>query len=595
VGPSSVTSGWRMIQPPSLLSSSSWSLVGSAHVAHDGSRHGHLHHVGRSLSTRSSSRGTVASTTSARSSTELHAQKTKPRFSQDAHFSHQDPPPADSAATTSGSSVSSSPGGPPSRRRRQLDGEDGRPTTRRGDTMSASSRRSPSPPATPPPSYSTFHNRQPWQSGKSIEDLESIMAKRWGSMDFAGIPEGFEVAEQASSSSTTTGGGGEWRRPVLDPWDKEEYDMAIAAANSGSKDGKKKFKSSNKNNAEDNVTVRLPQASIVREYYDQDDEGFEYILEDDEDNDDEDDRKGAYRGRDKSLNVGTLIAPKPAGGRGKNRDVKDGGAGGSYFFNPNAAAAVSSSNLSSNPEKIESPLPRTEERRRKQQPPKAESGTATRSDDDGGVVEIDRKVRPRPTLSTPLLDESGNERLFTIDEALRCFQETVDEGTLEILETADVPIIACTAAETWIDLGVTSEILLKNLRQMKCPTPLAVQEKTTPAILTGNDVLVGTYTGSGKTLAFLVPLVQRLLWDQANSGVDPGLAVLVIAPGRELASQIVSVARELLQDTGLTVQLAIGGTTFSRNVDQIRKRKPNIIVGTPGRIAELVVGQPGEK
>lgn len=95
-------------------------------------------------------------------------------------------------------------------------------------------------------------------------------------------------------------------------------------------------------------------------------------------------------------------------------------------------------------------------------------------------------------------------------------------------------------------------------------------------------------------LAFLTPLLERLLWN-ADPSKDIGLAVLVVAPGRELASQIVSVARELLEDTGLTVQLAIGGTTFSRNLEQIRKRRSNILVGTPGRIAELVVGKPGEK
>jgi superfamily II DNA/RNA helicase len=98
----------------------------------------------------------------------------------------------------------------------------------------------------------------------------------------------------------------------------------------------------------------------------------------------------------------------------------------------------------------------------------------------------------------------------------------------------------------------------------------------------------------------LVPLIQRLLAvsldeddDKNNNRV--GLQILVIAPGRELASQIASVARELLQDTNLGVMLAIGGTTFTRNLEQIRKRKPTIIVGTPGRIAELVVGRPGEK
>jgi superfamily II DNA/RNA helicase len=51
----------------------------------------------------------------------------------------------------------------------------------------------------------------------------------------------------------------------------------------------------------------------------------------------------------------------------------------------------------------------------------------------------------------------------------------------------------------------------------------------------------------------------------------------------------------LLEGTGLSIVLAIGGTTFSRNLEQLRKKKPTIVVGTPGRIAELIVGEPGEK
>lgn len=66
--------------------------------------------------------------------------------------------------------------------------------------------------------------------------------------------------------------------------------------------------------------------------------------------------------------------------------------------------------------------------------------------------------------------------------------------------------------------------------------------------------------------------------------------MIVVAPGRELASQITTVARDVVAGTNLTVQLAIGGTTFSRNLEMIRKRKPDILVGTPGRIAALVVG-----
>mmetsp|Transcript_13864 Transcript_13864/g.28611 ORF Transcript_13864/g.28611 Transcript_13864/m.28611 type:complete len:537 (-) Transcript_13864:36-1646(-) len=228
------------------------------------------------------------------------------------------------------------------------------------------------------------------------------------------------------------------------------------------------------------------------------------------------------------------------------------------------------------------------------------SGKKGRKDDalPGDAKDEDR--RARSASATPLLDETtGKSRLLTVDEAFNQFQDSIDEGMMEVIETAEVPILAKKAnSMSWDDLGITSSPLLENLQYKNCPAPLAVQEKTTPAILTGNDVLVGTYTGSGKTLSFLVPLVQRLLWDvidDSDTKNDPGLSVLIIAPGRELASQIVSVARDLLQDTGLKVQLAIGGTTFKRNLEQIRKKKPNIVVGTPGRIAELVVGKPGEK
>ena len=147
--------------------------------------------------------------------------------------------------------------------------------------------------------------------------------------------------------------------------------------------------------------------------------------------------------------------------------------------------------------------------------------------------------------------------------------------------------------------SITSPILLRNLQVMECAAPLAVQDKACPSIITGNDVLVGTYTGSGKTLAFLVPLIERVLIsaqdDEHNQPALQSLRILVVVPGRELASQVVTVARQLLEGTGMSALLAIGGTGFSRNLQDIRKKKPSIVVGTPGRIAELIVGKPGEK
>jgi len=278
-----------------------------------------------------------------------------------------------------------------------------------------------------------------------------------------------------------------------------------------------------------------------------------------------------------------LIAPKSAGGRGVASEKLDNTSGGGYFFNPNAAVKKTKDPTLS----------------KKKRPKGLAQSNASLVESVPDAESKNHRTRSPP--SKPLLDEAtGKPRLLTVDEALNRFQESIDEGMMEVIETAEVPILAKKAnAQSWDDLGVTSTVLLENLQyDMNCPNPLAVQEKSTPAILTGNDLLVGTYTGSGKTLAFLVPLVQRLLWnviDEDEGRHDPGLAVLIVAPGRELASQIVSVARDLLQDTGLTVQLAIGGTTFKRNLEQLRKRKPNIVVGTPGRIAELIVGKPGEK
>jgi superfamily II DNA/RNA helicase len=373
---------------------------------------------------------------------------------------------------------------------------------------------------------------QPWETGKSIEELEVSMMKKFGAI------------EESKSKADKPAKFQRHRRAVLDPWERKEK-------------------------GNDRVTR-------VREYYDEDDEGFEYIEEDDEDDD---------NSSPSVMQVKHLISPKPAGGQGSFETPSRNSAlhSGSYFFNPDAAVNKAKNELV----RKEKDASERERRSKKQ--------TESLNIDDRMENEENQSPK-RPRSVEALLDEGGNPRLLTVDEALRQFQDTVDEGTMEIIETAEVPIVACTQSQSWQDLGITNEILLGNLAYMNCTTPLAVQEKTTPAILTGNGVLVGTYTGSGKTLSFLAPLIQRLLWSMDDSKDDNlGLAVLIVAPGRELASQIACVARALLQDTGLSVQLAIGGTTFSRNVEQIRKRKPNIVVGTPGRIAELVVGKPGEK
>lgn len=201
------------------------------------------------------------------------------------------------------------------------------------------------------------------------------------------------------------------------------------------------------------------------------------------------------------------------------------------------------------------------------------------------------KKKPR---SRAALDEDGNPLYLTLEQAQRIFESSLEQPMNDDDDDEDgATVYTPPVTRSWEEQGITSCQLLRNLQNMRCGTPLSVQDKACPPILTGNDVLVGTYTGSGKTLAFLVPLAQRLLFTGASDKKQ--VQIVIVAPGRELASQIVSVARSLLEGTGLSAMLAIGGTTFGRNLEQIRKRKPSILVGTPCRIAELVVGRPGEK
>ena len=95
------------------------------------------------------------------------------------------------------------------------------------------------------------------------------------------------------------------------------------------------------------------------------------------------------------------------------------------------------------------------------------------------------------------------------------------------------------------------------------------------------DALLAAPTGGGKTLAFLLP---------ALAAVDPGDAavrVLVVAPGRELAVQIADAAATFFPD--LEVAAIFGGANAGRMRDRLKKRRPQVVVGTPGRLAEFAL------
>ncbi|MEM7412088.1 MAG: DEAD/DEAH box helicase [Myxococcota bacterium] len=112
--------------------------------------------------------------------------------------------------------------------------------------------------------------------------------------------------------------------------------------------------------------------------------------------------------------------------------------------------------------------------------------------------------------------------------------------------------------------------------------PRPIQAETLPAALEGRDVLGLAQTGTGKTAAFALPLIQR-----AHAERRRGTRALILAPTRELASQIERELRLLSRFTKVSVVSLYGGVPVSKNVRQL-KRRPDIVVGCPGRVLDLM-------
>ncbi len=124
--------------------------------------------------------------------------------------------------------------------------------------------------------------------------------------------------------------------------------------------------------------------------------------------------------------------------------------------------------------------------------------------------------------------------------------------------------------------------LRRALETMEIVEPTDIQAKVIPEALAGQDIVARSQTGTGKTLAYLLPTLALMKPD------EKGLQALVLAPTQELAMQIVEVAKALTADSGLRVDAFIGGANIKRQIERLKKQKPQLVIGTPGRVLELV-------
>lgn len=134
----------------------------------------------------------------------------------------------------------------------------------------------------------------------------------------------------------------------------------------------------------------------------------------------------------------------------------------------------------------------------------------------------------------------------------------------------------------FLELGVP-EPLVAALAKQQITEPMPSQVAAWPVLLAGRDAYINAETGTGKTLAYLLPLYARL--DLKNDGTQ----IVVIAPTHELAIQIQRQCCDLAQNAGMAVRtvLLIGGTSPDRQIEKLKK-KPHVVVGSPGRIREMI-------
>ena len=180
---------------------------------------------------------------------------------------------------------------------------------------------------------------------------------------------------------------------------------------------------------------------------------------------------------------------------------------------------------------------------------------------DGGKADAGRDDAPP--------EDDGDDDDRAVSKALRNVTPLSEEAKQHVFNLE----------RSFKDLGL-NEDLLKALGEAGWEYPTKIQAELIPPVLEGRHVLGQAKTGSGKTASFGLPVLHR---------VEKGVAmqVLILAPTRELAVQIRDDIDQLGKHTGLKTCAVYGGQKIQTQADRL-SRGPEIIVGTPGRVLDMI-------
>ena len=126
--------------------------------------------------------------------------------------------------------------------------------------------------------------------------------------------------------------------------------------------------------------------------------------------------------------------------------------------------------------------------------------------------------------------------------------------------------------------------IVVGLEKQNITIPTGIQETAIPFALENKDIIAEAHTGTGKTLAFLIPIFEKINVEKRE------MQAIILAPTHELVVQIESQIKLLSTNSGINVtSLSImGESNIEKQIKKLKEVKPHIIVGSPGRILDLI-------
>lgn len=133
------------------------------------------------------------------------------------------------------------------------------------------------------------------------------------------------------------------------------------------------------------------------------------------------------------------------------------------------------------------------------------------------------------------------------------------------------------------ELNINQSIVMA-LKKQNITTPTGIQETSIPFALENKDIIAEAHTGTGKTLAFLIPIFEKINLEKRE------MQAIILAPTHELVVQIESQIKLLATNSHMDIKsLSImGESNIDKQIKKLKKIKPHIIVGSPGRILDLI-------